>query len=492
VSTSPAPTKSGNEFWSAFDAERARVLRRRIMWYAGVMMTLLGFAFLGGMINFLNPTYTDGSPRRTLFYEVISTGSGLFIYLIGFVLVRVRKPNRHQLVFLVTIITTAAAILVSIFQTLAIVLDEPQSKGGMVPDNDPTHASVMSIINPWFVQAMACLLLPMPLRESLRFSIPAFLTVPATSIFIIGGSTGAHIFWSICAAIAMAVPLAWSAWRYREMDQRFAAQQQLAKFDEVSSELAYARRIHEALFPPPITRGPVRMHYTYEPMREIGGDFLFVWPLHVPPSATPEPITVVLIDVSGHGVAAALAVNRFHGELRRFFAVNPQGTPAQLITTLNQFAFEELAPQAVFATAICVRIDPSTNTVHVANAGHPPAFLSHRGTRTITPLAATATMLGVLPPEAFSSDPCELPFTSDDNLIMYTDGLSETANNANDFFGEENIREIIRSDINNTDNTDNTDNPHNTHAALAKAASKFRSGAVRDDLLVVQISAATA
>ena len=64
--------------------------------------------------------------------------------------------------------------------------------------------------------------------------------------------------------------LAWSWWRYRSFAERFGARAVQKRYAEVTRELTDARRIHEALFPPPITRGPVRVAYRYEPMREIG------------------------------------------------------------------------------------------------------------------------------------------------------------------------------------------------------------------------------
>ncbi|MFN5945259.1 MAG: PP2C family protein-serine/threonine phosphatase [Phycisphaerae bacterium] len=468
--------ESEREFWHAFDAERARVLRKRILWYAAVMMTLLGLAFLGGLIDvFFNPTYNDGSPRRAMGFEVASTGGGVLIFLVTYVLVRVRKPDRRRLVFIVSVIAVFAAILVTVLQSFVHVLDLPQSQGGSVPDDDPLHAPVMAVINSWFFQAMACLLIPMPLRESWRFSLLSLLAVPIATIFVIGTPLKGHIAWTGIGAVCMFLPMLWSAWRYREMDARFAARQRLAKFDEVASELAYARRIHEAIFPPPVTRGRVRVTYAYEPMREIGGDFLFVWPLHVPPSENDASLTAVLIDVSGHGVAAALAVNRFHGELRRFFATRPHGSPRELMEAMNAFAYEELAPQAVFATAIAVHIDVQAGVMEAANAGHPPAIL-RRGDGSVREIGATATMLGVLPPDAFSSDPWQEPFSADDRVVMYTDGLSETLGRGGELFGSERVAQAVASG----------ESPER----VAASAAQFRVGPARDDLLVVEVRGA--
>src|SRR5690606_28540475 len=91
------------------------------------------------------------------------------------------------------------------------------------------------------------------------------------------------------------------------------------RYGEFRRELTDARRIHESLFPKPKCEGDVHFLYLYEPMRQIGGDYLFV-------SCAPtddgrrEMLSFVVIDVTGHGIPAALTVNRLHGELSRLFA----------------------------------------------------------------------------------------------------------------------------------------------------------------------------
>jgi hypothetical protein len=70
------------------------------------------------------------------------------------------------------------------------------------------------------------------------------------------------------------------------------------RYQEVEHELSMARRIHERLFPAPIKAGAIRVSYEYEPMRQIGGDYL---DLATGPDGS---VTLALIDVTGHGVAA--------------------------------------------------------------------------------------------------------------------------------------------------------------------------------------------
>jgi sigma-B regulation protein RsbU (phosphoserine phosphatase) len=187
---------------------------------------------------------------------------------------------------------------------------------------------------------------------------------------------------------------------------------------------------------------------------------------------------VVLIDVSGHGVPAALAVNRLHGELRRFFAERPSGTPGELVRSLNKFAYEELSRAGVFATCLCVRVDHERRELLYANAGHPPAFL-RRGGGEVVELASTATMLGVLAPELFDNEARALAIEPGERVVAYTDGLSEATSARGEQFGIERVRGLVAA---------GGDEQGDLTRAVAKQAEAFRSGRSRDDLLVVDVS----
>ena len=168
------------------------------------------------------------------------------------------------------------------------------------------------------------------------------------------------------------------------------------RYGEVRRELTDARKIHESLFPAEVEHGAVRMTYRYEPMRQIGGDFLFVCPAPMQGAGDGgDGLNVVLIDVTGHGIPAALTVNRLHGELERIFAEDPLIPPGEVLALLNRYVHLTLAPHSIYGTAVCVRIDPGSGKLEFASGGHPPAFL--RGVDgTLERLDSTSFVLGAL------------------------------------------------------------------------------------------------
>jgi serine phosphatase RsbU (regulator of sigma subunit) len=226
------------------------------------------------------------------------------------------------------------------------------------------------------------------------------------------------------------------------------------------------------------------MAYRYEPKREIGGDFLFAHPLAFPPSAVETSLTVVLIDVTGHGVSAALAVNRLHGELRRFFAERGEGSeggPDALLNALNAFTYEHLAPQTIFATALCLRFQAggAGEGLEWASAGHPPAFL-RRPNGTVERLASTATMLGVLDAELFNATACAAAFGEGDVVLAVTDGAVEAQDAAGRELGVDGLERIVRSV------RDGREGGH-LAAAVMRAVTEHRAGRAVDDTLVVEV-----
>lgn len=189
------------------------------------------------------------------------------------------------------------------------------------------------------------------------------------------------------------------------------------RYAEVARDLSTARRIHEKLFPSPIEHGPLRMHYRYEPMRQIGGDYLDAV------RHADGTLSIAMVDVTGHGIGAALAVNRLHGELKRLFAQADDVPPARVIAALNEYVCLTLADEEVFATAAALRIEPG-GRFRIAVAGHPPALL-RRASGAVERIDSTAMMLGVLGPPAYEAEESPGLLTPGDALMLYTDGALE-------------------------------------------------------------------
>lgn len=460
------------------EAERARILRHRAVWYCIAALTLVGLSFCGTLGDIANEVHPDGSPILTIRHEV--TADILMAVLVGAGMVHIIlwKPNRRRLVFMLSLLVVLAAGIQMCAELMTIRL-EPQFVSGKRPVGDAApRMFAMALLDFGALYMLAALIVPMSWRESLRIVVPGWVLYTVALFVLVPGPVrnGHFLFPLAFFPIAVLPGMAFSAWRFREIDEKLDNKELREKFDEVTAELAHARRIHEALFPPTIHRGPIRLTYRYEPMREIGGDFLFVHPLAPPPAEAQPVLNVVLIDVSGHGVPAALAVNRLHGELQRVFADEPNIGPGRLLEQLNRYALAALAQQGVFATALCMRLDSPRGELTWASAGHPPAFLRRPGAE-IVELCSTAIMLGVLDGDSFEGEECRVKLGLADVILAYTDGAPETRDAKRRDFSIERTKSLVQTGS----------KMGKLAETLMSAVTAHRSGRIADDTLVVEI-----
>ncbi|MBK7404287.1 MAG: serine/threonine-protein phosphatase [Phycisphaerales bacterium] len=202
------------------------------------------------------------------------------------------------------------------------------------------------------------------------------------------------------------------------------------------------------------------------------------------PSAPAGPVLVVLIDVTGHGIAAAIAVNRLYAELERLTAAGSPPAPHDLIAALNDFACVNLAPQAMFATALVLRVTGpdapgAPGTVEWAGAGHPPALLRSARTPGVGRLDSLAPMLGVIEADLFACQLSRQPLEAGDHIIVYTDGAIEARDQERRELGIDGLGALLGAGP----------DPGRTLAqTLLGAVERHRAGSAADDTLIVEVS----
>jgi sigma-B regulation protein RsbU (phosphoserine phosphatase) len=201
------------------------------------------------------------------------------------------------------------------------------------------------------------------------------------------------------------------------------------KLTAVQQELETARRIHASILPRklPQLRG-LRIAARYEPITEVAGDFFDFIPLDE------RRIIVLVADVSGHGVPAALAASM----LKVAFANHSARLcdPARILASLNANLGALLDQQ--FVTAACASVDLASHTVTYAGAGHPPALLVKAGGE-VNELNENGLFLGPFRQASYNS--ISAPFESGDKLVLYTDGIVERADGG-EAVGRERLRQF--------------------------------------------------
>ncbi len=204
------------------------------------------------------------------------------------------------------------------------------------------------------------------------------------------------------------------------------------KLTEVEQELATARRIQTSIIPhssPHVSR--LRVATRYQPMTSVAGDFYDFL------KTDGNSLTILVADVSGHGVPAALVASM----LKVCFAAQQEqaNNPAGILAGLNTMLRGTLGGQ--YVTAACAAIDLTANSVTYAGAGHPPALLLQKNRSEVIPLAENGLFIGPFAHAMYSN--MSVPFERGDKLLLYTDGIIEATGADGHEFGQQSLVNLL-------------------------------------------------
>lgn len=479
------------EFASLYEVERARVLRKRALAYCAIVV---GFLLLKVPRSVLTALAATGDGARGAVVELISDAAIMLLHVGAFGFLLGVKRSRETIV-------RAMSWVVAIACTIAILATPLTDNTIFIKDAltiSETRAAFLqglaALVAVFTIHFVATWLVTLSPREGLELILPILAVFTGVTLFITKTEPMLKLTLIGLAPLAGLPGFLWSWWLHRSFNERFMAKETSRRYADVKQELTDARSMHEALFPRPVSTGRVRVDYCYEPAREIGGDFLFIHPNPATNGAAPSDaparsqLSVVLIDVTGHGVTAALAVNRLYSELERIFALTPDATPSQILGTLNQFTGALLAPKGIYATALCLRVEPAADgtadkpdapgaLIRWASAGHPAALLlKPAGPSGL--LDATAPILGMLDAPEFPAAERTMPIGSGDSVLAYSDGAIELTRADGTLLGVEGLARIAERARSSTD----------LCAAIMKELEPLRADeGKRDDTLLVRV-----
>ena len=227
---------------------------------------------------------------------------------------------------------------------------------------------------------------------------------------------------------------------------------------EIEQEMAEARGIQQILIPDQLPQVPgLAIESAYLPAQEVGGDFFQILP--IPHSADPvHPSTfIVLGDVSGKGLKAAMTVSMIVGTLRAY--AETCTSPAELLAGLNRRLYGR---SDGFTTCLALMIEPS-GKVSLANAAHCNPYLDGKEVHTEANLPLGLT-LDVIYTEI------DLQLEGNHRLTLVTDGVVEATSAKNhELFGFDRTQAISNQSAN----------------SIAEAARNFGDGAPQDDDITV-------
>ena len=246
-----------------------------------------------------------------------------------------------------------------------------------------------------------------------------------------------------------------------DMAERLDAERRAAQ------EMYIAKQVQARLFPQTLP-ALASLDYTGGCIqaRQVGGDYFDFLDLG------PGRLGIVLADIAGKGISGALLMANLQANLRSQSAVAAQDL-ARFLTSVNQLFYANTSEES-YATLFFADFDAQTRQLRYANCGHNPPILL-RADGTLERLTGTTTIIG-----AFSKWDCpirEISLEAGDVLLIYTDGITEARNLADEEFGDKRLASLLQS-------------LHGQYAqavldAIFAAVQRFTTGEQGDDLTLV-------
>ena len=217
-------------------------------------------------------------------------------------------------------------------------------------------------------------------------------------------------------------------------EQRRATAGKLEAERRAAQELEIAKQVQARLFP---QAAPPMRTLEYAGMciqaRAVGGDYYDFLNLGQ------ERLGLVIGDIAGKGIAAALLMANLQANLRSQCAI-ALDQPQRLMRSVNQLFYENTVESA-FATLFFADYNDQARRLRYVNCGHLPALVL-RSDSTVERLHSTCTVLGVFKEWDCAVEECGL--FPGDTLVLYTDGVTESFSESGEEFGEPRLIEALR------------------------------------------------
>jgi serine phosphatase RsbU (regulator of sigma subunit) len=211
-------------------------------------------------------------------------------------------------------------------------------------------------------------------------------------------------------------------------------QHALVEQERIRRELELGRQIQHDMLPQrPLRLGTTEIKGVSVPAREVGGDFFNYFEL------SDGQLALLVGDVSGKGVGAALLMANIQASLRTRFAL---GQDLAAIAREIDLDIEANTPGPVYATLFMGMFAPSTRVLRYVNAGHNPQYILRRDA-SLEQMSSSGLPVGLLAGRGYKEAHVDL--LAGDRLFFYTDGCVEAENESGEMFGIERLEPILRA-----------------------------------------------
>ncbi len=213
----------------------------------------------------------------------------------------------------------------------------------------------------------------------------------------------------------------------------------LRESSRIQQSLNMAMEVQQKLLPKALPRIPgIDMAGACSYCDETGGDY---FDIYVSDLSGPDRFSVVVGDVSDHGIPSALVMTTARALLRMRSSMS--GSPAQVISDVNRQLSRDVEDSGQFMTLFYGELDRALLQLRWVNAGHDPAFLFDALSGQFQALKGKGMALGIFDDTDYVQS--EMEVLPGQSLIIGTDGIWETHNPEGKMFGKDRLKDIIRS-----------------------------------------------
>lgn len=238
---------------------------------------------------------------------------------------------------------------------------------------------------------------------------------------------------------------------------------------EIEDELSLAVRVQQSLAPRSLVWNDLAVEAYYSPAHSIGGDFGVVLP------HGDELLSLLMSDVSGHGIGSALMANRIYSEA--LHELEHKIGPGTLLRRLHDFVHNRIPMDGFYFTMAIARFDRRGRHVTLAAGGHPPVMLISKGG--VRLIDSKSGILGCLSETAPSESANEIDLDSGDRLVFYTDGLTEVFDEHDEMLGVEGLEALVRLSAKRS--------LPEMRQAILDGVTAWRHGSLTDDVSLVLV-----
>jgi sigma-B regulation protein RsbU (phosphoserine phosphatase) len=220
-------------------------------------------------------------------------------------------------------------------------------------------------------------------------------------------------------------------------------QEQQKEIDEhhkmIERDLRLAEQVQTSLVPSSVENERFAIGVEYRPTIGVGGDFADIYYGHG------GRLYITVIDVTGHGITAALLVNRVCSEVRNLVREHRQ--PKDIINKVNDFFFDSFSTTGMFLTMMSVLVDMDNGELIYSGSAHPAALLCRAKEKKFIKLDSQNSIIGFERSKAQSYIEDRQRLFPGDKIVLYTDGIIEAENQKQEALGLQGFLKILGKHI---------------------------------------------